>query len=721
MAITWDVFLFMLCLMCSKTCCTSLNEMKARHKTGTGYNSGEYFSSLIEDIARGFQGELGEKNDSQGEITATAVARIPCVITKIASFLEVSSIKLIASSRFVGITDALQSCEGVFGGSISKSVRYITGNENDFENLRRNAFEYLTIDVRCFVVLCSEVCSSFILQIANTFGFGVDMFLWVTVSPLALSDELRFPKNVLSFAVIASNLKSRDSRVYRGLLKHTDDKKNLDSFKTDKVLMKIIAFPYSSRYSITYDGSLLKESLSLAKKTVLKVVIIIHVFGTQSRPHLLDRIEMKCQHGLLCWVYPSGNRSLKLEPSCCSGHAIDILSKLKVYIYVDYYIYEVRDYSWGSKVNGSWTGLIGDVVYGRADIAADLLVFTKERQTTFDYTAPIYSSDIMLVSRIHISQLPYLNSEAFAALSVKSWISILCLTFFTGGIIYFAERLFYLQPNMTNRCDIFTYAIGLLFQRDIGGLVPKQLGSQTVSIALALCLMIIMTTYTAVLTTRNILDVKTSSISGMNDPKVTNPTTDFKIATYKDSVYSRMFEQSVDIKWKRLGEFMRPYNFHLFTDAYRQLSEGNLKAVIVDTPTLEYGWKNNTYCDLQVIETIYKQGAGFALKKGSPWSKAISHLILKYKNRDALNNIKIQYMAPKCSKEKSHQPKQFGIMYLSGASILLVIGIILSGVFFILEHVMHAYVEKCLGNGDSTSICPFNTDTIDIERADHVR
>ena len=252
MAITWNV-LFGLCLTCSKTdfrCCTSLNEMKAHHKVNTAYNTNEYSSPLMEDIARSFTGNLAEKNNPQSEMAASAVARIPCVLTKIASYLEVSSIKLIASRRFIGLTDALQSCEGVFGASISKSVTYITGNENDFENLRRNVLQFLTIDVRCFVVLCSEVCSSFILQIANILGFGVDMYLWVTISPLLLNNELRYPKNVLSIAVTASNLESSDSIVCRGILKHTGDKGNLDSLKTEKVLMKIIAFPYSSRYDM---------------------------------------------------------------------------------------------------------------------------------------------------------------------------------------------------------------------------------------------------------------------------------------------------------------------------------------------------------------------------------------------------------------------------------------------------------------------------------------
>ena len=126
-------------------------------------------------------------------------------------------------------------------------------------------------------------------------------------------------------------------------------------------------------------------------------------------------------------------------------------------------------------------------------------------------------NEVVIAARIQISSLPQLNLQAFSSLTLNSWISIICLTFITSVIIYLAERLIPLPSDKSTAGNILTYAVGLLFQRDIGGLNPRNFGSRVVSTALAIALMIVMTTYTAVLTARNIVNIKTLPISGIID------------------------------------------------------------------------------------------------------------------------------------------------------------------------------------------------------------
>ena len=71
--------------------------------------------------------------------------------------------------------------------------------------------------------------------------------------------------------------------------------------------------------------------------------------------------------------------------------------------------------------------------------------------------------------------------------------------------------------------------------------MPKNIGSRVISIALAITLMIIVTTYTALLTTKNIQSTKTLPISGLKDPMFINPTPSFKIGTFK-GVSGTLFE-----------------------------------------------------------------------------------------------------------------------------------------------------------------------------------
>ena len=344
-------------------------------------------------------------------------------------------------------------------------------------------------------------------------------------------------------------------------------------------------------------------------------------------------------------------------------------------------------------MNGTWNGLIRKVETGAADIAAGILAVSEERLNVVDFTESFTRGEILLASRADMTTLPHLNFQVFAGFSVPLWISIICLTLVSCAFICAAEKSMHLRSNLQFGCDVIMYTMGLLFQRDIGGLVPNNIGSRVVSITLALTLMIVMTTYTAVMASRNIINVKTLRISGMNDPKVTHPTPNFKIATYKGSRQSEMFEKSHLDSWRRLGEFMRPYNFPGLPEAYENLRKGKLQAFIVDGTSLSMGWKNNKYCSTQIVDIVYTQEWAFAVQKGSRWNEVLSALIRKYRENGVIDTLERKHLGSHCAKEGSSQP-QFGILYLGGACGMLVLGIILSLCFFILEHAIYLCAKK---------------------------
>ena len=76
----------------------------------------------------------------------------------------------------------------------------------------------------------------------------------------------------------------------------------------------------------------------------------------------------------------------------------------------------------------------------------------------------------------------------------------------------------------------------------------------------------------------------------MNDPKAIHPTDNFKIATYKNSLNSQMFEKSNKNTWRRLGNFMKRY-FESSTEGFEKLEKGALQAVIIDSMDLQLRWK----------------------------------------------------------------------------------------------------------------------------------
>ena len=88
---------------------------------------------------------------------------------------------------------------------------------------------------------------------------------------------------------------------------------------------------------------------SFFKKEVIKVAMISINFG-ENRSEFLDHWYFSCKFGLLCSVFLMSNRSYtKTEPSYWQGFVSDILSLLKEYLNVDYYLYEEEDLAYGSS------------------------------------------------------------------------------------------------------------------------------------------------------------------------------------------------------------------------------------------------------------------------------------------------------------------------------------------------------------------------------------
>ena len=675
----------------------SLNKMK-KHINSSDiqvHRDSPYSSRLIETIDLGLMGNKTINSTYQIELTVNAIARNPCLIVKLASYFDDSRVRVIASKKLIPSLDDIHSCTALYGRHIQKTIVYIAEDENSFRGLKNNyAMQFLTREIRCYVVICPEVCTSLILQIAQALGFGLGIYFWITIAPVSLKYELDYPKNVFHLAVMGDSLQSIKSNAVRGLLKATFSLKSIASLQEDKALLELTFSQTTGKYSFLYNyqSNLFNEKPAFNKRTELKAVMTTGI-DTKSHPDYLDSINMICMYGILCWVYPvkNGIFGRTREPSCCLGFLMDILLRLETDLNISFYVYEVENREWGFEVNGTWNGVIGDLASGRADIAAEWIVVDHSLLSIVDFTESYLVDDVVLASIIQESPLPYLNLEAFASLTFYSWISILSVTLMTGGIIYLAERLVYLRSSMGNVCNIVTYAMGLLFQRDIGGLLPNHLGSRMISVALAMALMVVMTTYTAVLTTRNIENRKAFTISGMDDAKVIHPSPAYKIGTY--TFYSYFFEKHSKVKMRRLGEFMKSYNFYETFDAYEEIKKGNLHAAIVDRSALEIGWKSEQYCDFNIVENVFRKSIAFSLGKGSHWKEPISDLILGYKRQGILDGIKQRYMTSHCTEKHTNQSKQFGILYLSGACILLAAGFILSVFFFVLEHLINACVK----------------------------
>uniref|UniRef100_A0A8C2GY32 Glutamate receptor, ionotropic, delta 2 n=1 Tax=Cyprinus carpio TaxID=7962 RepID=A0A8C2GY32_CYPCA len=87
------------------------------------------------------------------------------------------------------------------------------------------------------------------------------------------------------------------------------------------------------------------------------------------------------------------------KPKKYQGFSIDVLDALANYLGFKYEIYVAPDHKYGSQqADGTWNGLIGELVFKRADVGLSALTITPDRESVVDFTTRYmdYSVGVLL-------------------------------------------------------------------------------------------------------------------------------------------------------------------------------------------------------------------------------------------------------------------------------------------------------------------------------------
>ena len=73
------------------------------------------------------------------------------------------------------------------------------------------------------------------------------------------------------------------------------------------------------------------------------------------------------------------------------GYCVDLLMELASKMNFEYEIIPAAKNQYGYKMpNGSWTGLVGDLISGEIDISVATLTMTTEREEVIDFVSPYF-------------------------------------------------------------------------------------------------------------------------------------------------------------------------------------------------------------------------------------------------------------------------------------------------------------------------------------------
>ncbi|XP_045456697.1 glutamate receptor ionotropic, kainate 5 [Melitaea cinxia] len=189
------------------------------------------------------------------------------------------------------------------------------------------------------------------------------------------------------------------------------------------------------------------------------------------------------------------------------GYCIDLIDKIADEMGFDYEIVTPKSGTFGKRLpNGSWDGIVGDLMTGETDIAVAALTMTAEREEVIDFVAPYFEQTGILI----VIRKPIRKTSLFKFMTVlrtEVWLSIVAALLLTGFMIWLLEK--YSPYSARNNPDAYPYPCREFtlkesfwfaltsFTPQGGGEAPKALSGRTLVAAYWLFVVLMLATFTA--------------------------------------------------------------------------------------------------------------------------------------------------------------------------------------------------------------------------------
>jgi len=245
-----------------------------------------------------------------------------------------------------------------------------------------------------------------------------------------------------------------------------------------------------------------------------------------------DAYQNKCISGIKCIkTSRSENDVILRHISCCVGFIIDLFLMIVREVGLEVDMYVVEDGKYGIiKSDGTWNGMIADVINGTADIAVGGITITEAREKYVNFTLPYFEAKMGIIVKPIIKIVDFVNFEFISCLSGELQLMLWFVIVGTMILNYVFENNLYTyslmsssngdkQPYYTT-FESMTYISGVTLQRDLGGMNPKRPGTRFSAIIFAFSMVIVVTTYTAVLAAQSVQDREENPFKGSKDLRV---------------------------------------------------------------------------------------------------------------------------------------------------------------------------------------------------------
>ena len=386
------------------------------------------------------------------------------------------------------------------------------------------------------------------------------------------------------------------------------------------------------------------------------------------------------------------------------GFGIDIIQELSKMLGFNYTFEVQGDNVYGSysKQKKKWTGMLGKIIAGEADLAITDLTITSEREAAVDFTMPFMNLGISILYRKPMKTPPSLFSF-LSPFSAGVWWYLIGAYILVSVALFVVGRLCPAEWNNPYPCieepeeleNQFTFKNSLWFT--IGSIM--QQGSEIAPIGLSTRMMasswwffclIMVSSYTANLAAFLTVETLVSPFSNVEELakkktiKYGAKTGGSTLTFFKDSNYST---------YKDMYDYMKANEDEVLT----QDNDSGLKKVLMEdyaflmeSSSIEY--ITERYCNVtQIGGLLDAKGYGIAMKKDSPYRHALNTAVLKLQQSGLITELKTKWWTQKrgggkCREDSGQSmAEELDLDNVGGVFLVLTVGVAASFFYTITE------------------------------------
>ncbi|XP_072912365.1 glutamate receptor ionotropic, kainate 5 isoform X2 [Hemitrygon akajei] len=398
------------------------------------------------------------------------------------------------------------------------------------------------------------------------------------------------------------------------------------------------------------------------------------------------------------------------------GFCVDMLKELGDILKFNFRIKLVEDGLYGApEPNGSWTGMVGELIQRKADLAVAAFTITAEREKVIDFSKPFMTLGISILYRMHMGRKPGYFSF-LDPFSPAVWLFMLLAYLAVSCVLFLAARMspyewYNPHPCLRERMDFLEnqYTLGNSLWFPVGGfmqqgseIMPRALSTRCVSGVWWAFTLIIISSYTANLAaflTVQRMEVPIESADDLADQ------TNIEYGTIQGGSTMTFFQNSRYQTYQRMWNYMHSKQPSVFV---KTTEEGiarvlNSKyAFLLESTMNEYHRKRN--CNLtQIGGLLDTKGYGIGMPLGSPFRDEITLAILQLQENNRLEILKRKWWeGGKCPKEEDHRAKGLGMENIGGIFVVLICGLIIAVFVAVMEFV---WTTRRSAESEEVSVC----------------